>query len=312
MARRLRNDPMISPLSESPGGDVDAVAPLKWRCGSFSLSLDRVRIMGVLNVTPDSFSDGGRYVQLDAALLHARQMIDDGADIIDIGGESTRPGAIPISAEMEMQRVLPVLRALHGARVPISVDTSQPALMRAALEEGASIINDVRGFRANQAIEAVRGTDCGLVLMHMQGEPATMQRQPVYDDVVAEVCSWLARRCDELAAAGISRERVVVDPGFGFGKSHKHNRQLLGNFERLLSVGQPLLVGISRKSTLGEITGRPAEQRLSASLAAALIAIEGGARIVRVHDVGATRDAIAVWEAVRAERRLASRREGLN
>ena len=263
--------------------------------------------MGVLNVTPDSFSDGGRFVQLDAALLHARQMIDDGADIIDIGGESTRPGATPISPETEMQRVLPVLRALQGARVPISVDTSQPALMRAALEEGASIINDVRGFRANQAVEAVRDSDCGLVVMHMQGEPASMQRQPVYDDVIAEVSSWLARRCDELALAGIARERMVVDPGFGFGKNHEHNRQLLASIGKLLSVGQPLLVGVSRKSTLGEITGKPAEQRLSASLAAALIAIEGGARIVRVHDVGATRDAIAVWEAVQAERRPAPR-----
>jgi len=261
--------------------------------------------MGVLNVTPDSFSDGGRFVQLDAALLHARQMIDDGADIIDIGGESTRPGATPISPETEMQRVLPVLRALQGARVPISVDTSQPALMRAALEEGACIINDVRGFRTNQAVEAVRDSDCGLVVMHMQGEPATMQRQPIYDDVIAEVSSWLARRCDELASAGIARERMVVDPGFGFGKSHKHNRQLLASIGKLLSVGRPLLVGLSRKSTLGEITGKPAEQRLSASLAAALIAIEGGARIVRVHDVGATRDAIAVWEAVQAERRPA-------
>ena len=267
--------------------------------------------MGVLNVTPDSFSDGGRFVQLDAALLHVRQMIDDGADIIDIGGESTRPGATPISAEVETQRVLPVLRALQGARVPISVDTSQPELMRAALEEGASIINDVRGFRAAQAVKTVCGADCGLVVMHMQGEPGTMQHQPTYEDVVAEVGSWLARRRDELTAAGIASERMVVDPGFGFGKSHKHNRQLLGNFERLMSVGQPLLVGVSRKSTLGEITGRPAEQRLSASLAAALIAIEGGARIVRVHDVGATRDAIAVWEAVRAERRPASRSEGL-
>ena len=267
--------------------------------------------MGVLNVTPDSFSDGGRFTQLDAALLHARQMIDDGADLIDIGGESTRPGATPIGPEIEMQRVLPVLRALRGTRVPISIDTSQPALMRAALGEGASIINDVRGFRANQAVEAVRGADCGLVVMHMKGEPATMQRQPVYDDVVADIARWLAQRCDELAAAGIARERMVVDPGFGFGKSHKHNRQLLGNFEQLHSVGQPLLVVVSRKSTLGEITGKPTEQRLSASLAAALIAIEGGARIVRVHDVGATRDAIAVWEAVQAERRLAPRSEGL-
>jgi len=296
---------VITPSPKVPGADAPAVAPASWRCGRFSLSLDRVRIMGVLNVTPDSFSDGGRFVQLDAALLHARQMIDDGADIIDIGGESTRPGATPISSEVEMQRVLPVLRALQGARVPISVDTSQPALMRAALEEGASIINDVRALRVNEAVETVRGTDCGLVLMHMQGEPGTMQRQPVYHDVVGEVGNWLTRRRDELVAAGVVRERIVIDPGFGFGKNHRHNRQLLGSLEQLLRIGQPLLVGVSRKSTLGEITGRSTEQRLSASLAAALIAIEGGARIVRVHDVAATRDAIAVWEAVQAERRLA-------
>ena len=270
------------------------------------------RIMGVINVTPDSFSDGGRFVPLDAALLHARQMIDEGADIIDIGGESTRPGAEPVSEEVEMRRVLPVLRALHGARVPISVDTSQAALMRAAIEEGASIINDVRAFRASQALETVRDADCGLVLMHMQGDPRTMQRQPAYDDVVAQVGSLLARRCKELFAVGVAPERVVVDPGFGFGKNHRHNLQLLACLERLSAVGQPLLVGVSRKSTLGDITGRPAAERLSASLAAALIAVQGGARIVRVHDVAATRDAIAVWEAVQAERRPAPGMEGTN
>lgn len=268
--------------------------------------------MGVLNVTPDSFFDGGRFVPIDAAVLHARQMIDDGADIIDIGGESTRPGAAPISVEVEMQRVLPVLRVLQGARVPISVDTSQPALMRAALEAGASIINDVRAFRVAGALQAVREADCGLVLMHMQGEPGTMQHQPVYGDVVAEVGSWLARRRDELLAAGVAAERIVVDPGFGFGKTHAHNRQLLGGLDRLMAIGQPLLVGLSRKSTLGEITGQPAGQRLSASLAAALLAVEGGARIVRVHDVAATRDAMAVWEAVQAERRLGHGSEGAN
>lgn len=296
---------VISPTTKMPDTGKEAAAQATWHCGRFALSLDRVRIMGVLNVTPDSFSDGGRFVQLDAALLHARQMIDDGADIIDIGGESTRPGAKPIDVDIEMGRVLPVLRALRGARVPVSVDTSQPALMRAALEEGASIINDVRGLRASQAFEVVRDADCGVVLMHMQGEPATMQHQPVYHDVVADVGSWLARRRDELVAFGVARERIAVDPGFGFGKSHKQNRQLLGRLGELRGIGQPLLVGVSRKSTLGEITGRPTEQRLSASLAAALIAIEAGARIVRVHDVAATRDAIGVWEAVQAERRSA-------
>jgi len=298
------------PETPMPAFDDCAAAPAIWRCGRFSLSLNRVRIMGVLNVTPDSFADGGRYTQLDAALRHARQMIDEGADIIDIGGESTRPGAAPVSAQAEMQRVLPVLRALQGARVPISVDTSRPGLMRAALEEGASIINDVRAFRFDPMMEAVRDSDCGIVLMHMQGEPGTMQRQPVYHDVVGEVGAWLSRRRDEAMAAGVARERIVVDPGFGFGKTHAHNRQLLSHLRELVPIGQALLVGLSRKSTLGEITGRSTQERLSASLAAALIAIAGGARIVRVHDVAATRDAVAVWEAVQAERRPAPQSEG--
>ena len=293
-----------------PALDDCAAAPAIWRCGRFSLSLDRVRIMGVLNVTPDSFADGGRYERVDAALRHARQMIDEGADIIDIGGESTRPGAASVSEEEEMRRVLPVLRALQGARVPISVDTSRPGLMRAALEEGASIINDVRAFRFDPMMEAVRDSDCGIVLMHMQGEPGTMQRQPVYHDVVSEVGEWLSRRRDEAMAAGVARERIVVDPGFGFGKTHAHNRQLLSRLRELVPIGQALLVGLSRKSTLGEITGRSTQERLSASLAAALIAIAGGARIVRVHDVAATRDAVAVWEAVQAERRPAPESEG--
>lgn len=290
-------------LADIVGADSFSVPAASWHCGRYVLSLDRARVMGVLNVTPDSFSDGGRFAHLDAALAHARQMIDDGVDIIDIGGESTRPGAHRIPAEVEMARVLPVLRALQGANVPISVDTSQPDLMRAALELGASIINDVRSFGADGALDAVRDGNCGIVLMHMQGNPATMQLQPVYDDVVAEVVRWLAQRRDRLEQAGVAPERIAVDPGFGFGKTHWHNRQLLARLERLLAVEQPLLVGLSRKSTLGEITGRPVMQRLSASLAAAVIAVDKGARIVRVHDVAATRDAIAVLEAVRAEQR---------
>jgi len=257
--------------------------------------------MGVLNVTPDSFSDGGRFVHLDAAVAHAQQMVDEGVDIIDVGGESTRPGASRIDVAVEMERVLPVLRALQGVRVPVSVDTSQPALMRAALDLGAAIINDVRSFGADQALDAVRDADCGLVLMHMQGAPGTMQLRPVYDDVVDEVGDWLARRRDALCAVGVARERIAIDPGFGFGKTHGHNWQLLAGLKRLSTLGQPLLVGVSRKSTLGAITGRPVTQRLGASLAAALIAVQNGARIVRVHDVAATRDAIAVWEAVQGE-----------
>jgi dihydropteroate synthase len=257
--------------------------------------------MGVLNVTPDSFSDGGRFAAMDAALAHARAMIDQGADIIDIGGESTRPGAVPVPVDVESARVLPVLRELRGIGVPVSIDTSQPALMRAALELGASIINDVRSLRREGALEAVRASDCGLVLMHLQGDPATMQLQPQYRDVVDDVRAWLAQRCEQVCQAGVAPERIAVDPGFGFGKTHRHNRQLLAGLERLHALGRPILVGLSRKSSLGDMTGRPVTQRLAASLAAALLAVERGARIVRVHDVAATRDALAVWENVRRE-----------
>ncbi len=255
--------------------------------------------MGVLNVTPDSFSDGGQHSGPVAALAHAHRMIEEGADIIDIGGESTRPGSAPVPADIEAQRVLPVLRELRDALVPISIDTSQPQLMRAALELGASIINDVRALRADGALEQVRGAGCGLVLLHMQGDPATMQREPTYNDAVAEVGAWLAQRRDWLLDAGVARERIALDPGFGFGKTQLHNRQLLAGLGQLAALGQPLLVGLSRKSSLGQITGRPVTQRLAASLASALIAMQNGARVIRVHDVAATRDVAAVWEAIR-------------
>lgn len=276
-------------------------APAIWQCGRHRLHLDRVHLMGVLNVTPDSFSDGGSFLALDAAVAHAGRLIDEGADIIDIGGESTRPGAPHVPAEVQMERVLPVLRALAGAPVALSVDTSEPALMRAALDLGVSIVNDVRALRVPGALDAVRAADCGVVLMHMPGEPATMQRHASYTDVVAEVGQWLAQRRDAVVAAGVAPARIAVDPGFGFGKAHGHNRRLLAGLERFMALGQPLLVGLSRKSSLGDITGRPVTQRLGASLAAALLAIGSGARIVRVHDVAATRDAIAVWEAIAQE-----------
>ncbi len=269
-----------------------------WRCGRHALALDRVHIMGVLNVTPDSFSDGGRFAALDSALAHAGRLIAEGADIIDIGGESTRPGAPRVPAQVQMERVLPVLRALRDAPAVLSVDTSEPELMRAALELGVSIVNDVRALRLPGALEAVAGSDCGVVLMHMLGEPATMQEQPRFGDVVAEVGSWLAQRRQWAMDGGVASDRIALDPGFGFGKAHGHNRQLLAGLDRLVAAGQPLLVGLSRKSSLGDITGRPVTERLGASLAAALLAIERGARIVRVHDVAPTRDAIAVWQAV--------------
>jgi dihydropteroate synthase len=286
-----------------PGSGATAArtaAPAFWDCGPHRIGLDRVRVMGVLNVTPDSFSDGGRFAALDAALAQARRMTEEGVDILDVGGESTRPGAAPVPPDVERARVLPVLRELRGAGVPVSVDTSDAALMRAAVELGASIINDVRSLQREGALEAVRDSGCGVVLMHMQGEPETMQRQPAYDDVVGEVGAWLGRRRDALCRAGIAAARIALDPGFGFGKTHDHNRQLLAGLGRLRTLGQPLLVGLSRKGTLGAITGRPVAERLPASLAAALIAIQNGARIVRVHDVGATRDVVAVWESIQA------------
>ncbi len=255
--------------------------------------------MGVLNVTPDSFSDGGRYAALDAALARAGVLIEEGADILDIGGESTRPGAAPVPVEVQMERVLPLLRQLRDAPLPISIDTSEPALMRAALDEGAAIINDVRALRRDGAIEAVRTGQCGVVLMHMQGEPATMQDAPAYAEVVGEVHDWLAARCAAVVEAGVAAPRIALDPGFGFGKTLEHNRRLLAGLSRLADLGQPVLVGLSRKSSLGRLTGRTVGDRLAASLAAALLAAQRGARIVRVHDVAPTRDALAVWEAVR-------------
>jgi len=254
--------------------------------------------MGVVNVTPDSFSDGGRYLAHDAAIAHARRLAADGAHIIDIGGESTRPGAAPVSQDEELARVLPVLEAL-GDRC-VSVDTRRPAVMQAVLDAGASMINDVQALQAAGALEAVREAKCAVCLMHMKGEPATMQQEPHYDDVVGELKEFLRQRVTAAEAAGIARERIVVDPGFGFGKTAAHNLTLLKRLAEFADLGVPLLAGLSRKSTIGKLTGRPAGERLAGSLAMALIALQGGATILRVHDVKETRDLIAVWEAVRA------------
>jgi len=272
-----------------------------WHCGRFRLPLDRPLVMGVINVTPDSFSDGGRYLLVDRAVEHARQLISEGADILDIGGESTRPGASQVSPAAQIERVMPVLRALRDVAVALSVDTSEPEVMRAALDEGVAIVNDVRALRVPGALAQMSRSDCGVVLMHMQGTPQTMQVDPVYADVVAEVREFLQRRREEAVQAGVAAQRIALDPGFGFGKRGVHNRRLLAHLGELRSLGQPLLVGLSRKASLGEVTGRPVEQRLFASVAAALLAIQAGAGIVRVHDVAATRDAIAVWEAVKQE-----------
>ncbi|HEX7055165.1 MAG TPA: dihydropteroate synthase [Burkholderiales bacterium] len=253
--------------------------------------------MGVVNVTPDSFSDGGRFFGTAAAVAHARRLADEGADIVDIGGESTRPGAAPVSEAEELGRVIPVLERI--ADLCVSVDTRRPAVMRAALAAGASMINDVQALQAPGALEAVREARCAVCLMHMKGEPATMQHAPHYDDVVAEVKGFLRQRLAAAEAAGIERSRLVVDPGFGFGKTAEHNLELLRALGALRELGVPLAAGLSRKSTIGRITGRPAGERLAGSLAMALLALERGATILRVHDVKETKDVIAVWEAVR-------------
>ena len=256
--------------------------------------------MGVVNVTPNSFSDGGLFFDPQQAVAHARRLIEEGADLVDIGGESTRPGAQPVDASDELRRVVPVLRALRDAPVPVAVDTAKPLVMQAALGEGASLINDVNALRAPGAMELAATSDAGLCMMHMQGDPRTMQAAPRYEDVVAEVRNFLSGRIAAAAAMGIARGRIVIDPGFGFGKTVEHNLELLRNLHRLAELGAPVLVGLSRKSTLGAITGRPATERLAASVAAALLAVQRGARIVRVHDVAATRDALAVLAAVEA------------
>ena len=268
------------------------------RCGKFSFDLSRPLIMGVVNVTPDSFSDGGLYADPKRAIAHARQLAAEGADMLDIGGESTRPGAAPVSLEEERRRVLPVLEALAGGAVPVSVDSRKPALMREAIAAGASMVNDVTALSAPGALEAVAKSPVAVCLMHMQGEPGTMQANPSYRDVVGEVRDFLAGRIAAAESAGISRERIVADPGFGFGKSLEHNLALLRALGEFRALGVTLMAGLSRKAMLGKLTGREPDERVHASVAAALAAVQNGAHIVRVHDVAATRDALAVWQAV--------------
>lgn len=268
------------------------------RCGKFELSLDRPLLMGIVNLTPDSFSGDGLASDAVRAIEHARHQIEAGADLLDLGAESSRPGAIPTSLDEELARLLPVLDALAGCGVPISVDTYKPEVMRAALAHGASMVNDVFALRMPGALEAVAASDCGVCLMHMQGEPLTMQQNPCYGDVVGEVRDFLAARVNAAMSAGIATDRLVLDPGFGFGKTLEHNLELLRRIDEVSSEGLPLLAGISRKSMLGFITGRSVEQRLSASLSAALLAAQRGVCILRVHDVAETRDALAVWQAV--------------
>ncbi|KAF1689580.1 dihydropteroate synthase [Pseudoxanthomonas taiwanensis] len=271
-------------------------------CAGRVLVLDRTRVMGIVNVTPDSFSDGGLHASVDAAVAHGLRLAEEGADILDVGGESTRPGAAEVPVEEELRRVVPVIERLaRQTSVPISVDTCKPEVMRAAVEAGAGMINDVCALRREGALDTAAALGVPVVLMHMRGEPRTMQDDPRYDDVVAEVHRFLAERVFAAELAGIPKKRLVVDPGFGFGKTTAHNLALLAQLERFTGLGVPVLAGLSRKRSIGELTGRevPAE-RVAGSVAAHLVAAQRGARIVRVHDVAATVDALRVWEAVAA------------
>ena len=274
------------------------------QCGRYRLKISgptfRPLVMGVLNVTPDSFSDGGRFSSLDAAITQAELMIESGVDMIDIGGESTRPGSPPLSIDEELRRVMPVLYALRDCGKPISVDTRRSEVMREAMIAGVDMINDITGFRDEDSLSLLRDSDCALCIMHMQGSPQTMQHDPSYDDVVREVSEFLLQRVAAAVSEGIDRRRLCVDPGFGFGKTLEHNLDLLANVERIQKdLSLPLLVGLSRKSMIGKLTDKPVEQRMAGSIAAALYAIGQGARIVRVHDVAETIDAINVWQAAK-------------
>jgi len=273
---------------------------MKFICGRYQLDLSRPHVMGIVNVTPDSFSDGGKYSSTELAVAHAIELVEQGADILDIGGESTRPGATPVSLEDELQRVLPVIEQLaKRVDVPLSIDTYKPEVMRAAIAAGADIVNDVRALQEPHALDIVAASNVGVCLMHMQGTPQTMQLEPQYDDVVAEVAGFLQSRVQAAQAAGIAAERITLDPGFGFGKRTVHNIALLQQLPVLQALGYPLLVGLSRKSVLGKITGEDVDSRLYASLAASVIATMKGAAIVRVHDVKATAEALKVVAAVR-------------
>jgi dihydropteroate synthase len=269
-----------------------------WQTTHHLIELSVPRVMGIVNTTPDSFSDGGRFTSVAAAVDHCRRLIDEGADILDIGGESSRPGAEPVSLEEERRRVLPVLEAVLAMRHPVSIDTTKPALMAEALALGVDIVNDIHALKSLGALDVVAAhPNCGVCLMHMKGKPPSMQSQPSYIDAVAEVGSMLRDRMEALTARGVAADRIVLDPGIGFGKTIEHNLELLRRQRELLVLGRPLLVGWSRKSSLGVLTGRAVGDRLAASLAAALAAVLNGASVVRVHDVAATVDAVRVWRA---------------
>ena len=269
-----------------------------YHCGRFQLDLTIPRVMGIVNVTPDSFSDGGKFNTTDKAIQHALTLVEEGADILDIGGESTRPGATPVPLDEELKRVIPVIQGLCDVGVPLSIDTYKPEVMRAAIEAGADIVNDVCALQEPNALEIVAPSQVGICLMHMQGRPQTMQADPHYDNVVQEVAEFLASRLKAAEQAGIDRSRIVLDPGFGFGKRTAHNLTLLNEMQAIQALGQPLLVGLSRKSVLGQVLGSNVDERLHASIAASVISVMKGANIVRVHDVKPTVDALKIVAAV--------------
>jgi dihydropteroate synthase len=272
---------------------------MQFNCGKFTLDLSTPRVMGIVNVTPDSFSDGGKFSQHDHAIAHALKLVDEGADILDIGGESTRPNATPVSLQEELDRVISVIEALVSQiNIPISIDTYKPQVMQAAINAGASMVNDVRALQEHGALEIVANSSVGVCLMHMQGTPATMQQNPHYIDVVNEVKAFLAARLQASINAGCSASNILLDPGFGFGKTREHNITLLQYLESFADLGQPLLVGLSRKSVLGQMTGNDVDARLYASIAAAVLAAQKGAKILRVHDVKATVEALKVVVAL--------------
>lgn len=280
---------------------TSALYPTRLPCGNRVLDLAHTHVMGILNATPDSFSDGGRYSQLDAALRHAEAMVLAGATLIDVGGESTRPGARPVSPTQEVERVAPVVEIIaRELDVIISVDTSTPEVMLATAGLGAGLINDVRSLQRPGALEAAASTGLPVCLMHMQGEPGTMQNDPHYEDLLAEVSAFLLERMNQCVAAGIDRQQIILDPGFGFAKTLEHNLSLFKRMEALHALGRPLLVGVSRKSMIGAVLGRPVDQRLSGGLALAALAMTKGAKILRVHDVAETADVVRMIAAVQA------------
>jgi dihydropteroate synthase len=281
---------------------VNTNLPATWRCGRFLFDFSKRKrplVMGILHATPDSFSDGGKFRTATDAIAQAELMIKSGADIIDIGGESTRPGATPVALQEELDRVLPVIEALKNCGVALSIDTYKAETMRQALRAGVDCVNDIWALRQEGAINSVlESSDCGIVLMHMQRDPVTMQFNPEYKDVVTEVIAFLQERTDSLMDAGIDKDRIAIDPGFGFGKSLEHNLQMLAHFDLFLKLNYPVLAGVSRKSMLGKVTGKETNERVAASIAAAVMAADRGAKIVRAHDVSETVDALKLWEAV--------------